>query len=68
MTFEELFEAKGETIGESRGIAKGKAEVALNMYLLGLNEEIISKSTGLSSEKIDQLIKDKAKSSAKTRL
>lgn len=63
MTFEELFEARGEARGESRGIAKGIAQVALNMHLLGLNEEIISKSTGLSSEEINKLIEDNAQSS-----
>lgn len=68
MTFEELFEARGEARGKARGEAigesRGIAKVALKMHLLGLNEEIISKSTGLSSEEINKLIEDNAQSSA----
>ena len=41
--------------GEARGIAKGRAEVAVKMKSLGISPDVISASTGLSIDEINKL-------------
>ena len=50
-TFEEIGEKRGEKRGEKKGILK----TAKNMLKMGLNNEIISKATGLSVKQIMML-------------
>ena len=58
-TFEELGEKRGEKKGRKAGIIEGKKsgiiETAKNMLKMGLNNEIISKATGLSVKQIMML-------------
>ena len=58
-TFEELGEKRGEKKGRKAGIIEGKKfgimETAKNMLKMGLNNEIISKATGLSIKQIMML-------------
>jgi len=47
--------AEGEANGEARGEAKSKVEIARNMLKLGVDKEIILKTTGLSSKDLDKI-------------
>ena len=51
MTIAEQLEVRGE----ARGEAKRSIEIAKNMFALNLSNEIISQSTGLSLEKVQEL-------------
>lgn len=51
LTIAEQLEARGE----ARGEAKRNIEIAQNMFVLGLSNEVISQSTGLSIEKVQEL-------------
>lgn len=42
---------------ERRGVEEGKTQVAINFLKLGLDEETVSKGTGLTIEKIKELRK-----------
>ena len=44
--------------GEKRGTDNAKREIALNLYKMNLSLELISKTTGLSIDKIKQIIKE----------
>lgn len=46
---------KGIKEGRKEGIAQNKREIAKNMLKLGINEKIISESTGLTEEEIKKL-------------
>ncbi len=50
-----LAERKGEEKGKAKGKIEGKIEVAKNAILQGLENEIIAKLTGLTTEKIEKL-------------
>ncbi len=50
----------GKAEGRAEGKAEEKTEIALNMYLLGIGKDLILKSTGLSEEELDKLIKENA--------
>ena len=54
-TFEEIGEKRGEKRGEKKGRKAGIIETAKNMLQMGLNNEIISKATGLSIKQIMML-------------
>ena len=41
-----------KAMGEERGVAKSKVEIAKNMFSLGLSDDIIAQSTGLSLEEV----------------
>lgn len=45
----------GEERGEKRGVKKGKRETALELIRLGVDFEIISKSTGFPKKEIEKL-------------
>ncbi|MDR1962589.1 MAG: hypothetical protein LBQ50_02285, partial [Planctomycetaceae bacterium] len=49
-------EAKGKAEGLAEGKAEGKIETARNLKRLGVDQETISKATGLSVSEIDRLI------------
>ena len=46
---------QGETRGIAKGKAEGKVETARNLLQMGMDKEIISKATGLSIDDINQL-------------
>lgn len=62
MTAEEMIRTRGIKEGIEIGIKEGKAEksaeVALNLYSLGVSKDIISKGMGLSLDEIDKLIEN----------
>ena len=53
--WERTFEELGEKRGEKKGRKAGIIETAKNMLQMGLNNEIISKATGLSIKQIMML-------------
>ena len=55
MTTAEILEKRGERRSEERGEKLGVLKAALNMFRLGLDEDTIFKSTGLSPADIKQL-------------
>ena len=50
--------AEGEMLGEARGEAKGKAEIVLNMVQKGYSPEDISELTGISVERVREIISE----------
>ncbi|MDR1399456.1 MAG: Rpn family recombination-promoting nuclease/putative transposase, partial [Treponema sp.] len=48
-------EARGKVLGEARGEAQSRAEIARNMKSLGFSPEVIEKAIGLGSESIKPL-------------
>ncbi len=48
-------EARGIQLGEARGKARRNFEVARNLQKAGISIEIISQSTGLTKEQIEEL-------------
>ncbi|UUX92917.1 hypothetical protein [Methanoplanus endosymbiosus] len=52
---EEIGIEKGIEIGEEKGREEGIIHSAKNLILLGMDDEIIMKATGLSADKIAQL-------------
>ncbi|MBT7409004.1 MAG: Rpn family recombination-promoting nuclease/putative transposase [Methylococcales bacterium] len=48
---------EGHKEGHEKGLKDGKIEIAINLHKVGIAIEIISQSTGLSIEEIEQIIK-----------
>lgn len=48
---------KERNAGKSEGKIEGKIEAAINLLKLGISEDIIMKATGVSKEKMNDLLK-----------
>lgn len=46
---------KGKAEGKTEGIIEGKIEVAMKLIEMGMDNEVIEKSTGLSINEIEKL-------------